>query len=388
MNLRDRHLKGQLFKRAASRGMTDGQFLRYVQQNWRRLAVRRVERLLGGDDLFGLSLESWHEGDARVGRHVVQRIDVSEAASGRDVTTRYLNAQGIESELVSRPRFHERVLYELRDVLVDTATGVPWNDKGYLLSCASAYGVDFRATDVSRTYRKKPTAHYEGRWLLLPHVPNYFHFMIELLPGLLEAQRRLDISDLLVDTATPGWIVRELTDLKFNIRRSHQGPARIDQYCVPTRQPMLPTPHEVAVLREAFLGSLKPAPRAKGDLVIYLSRKSHGRVPVWESEFEARLSRRGALVISPEMMTAHQQAQTMSSAGTIIGRAGAALTNIVWAPPGCKLGVLNMEVGHHGDIYSLLASSVAAQALAVEKGYMEDVDSAEAAVEWMLSSTG
>lgn len=387
MGRRDSEMERQFFKRAASRGMTDAQFLLYLQQNWRRLAVRRVERFLGGADLFGLSLESWHARDARVGRHVVERIGVSEAASGTDVITRFLNAHGTESELVTRPYFRERVLYELRDVVVDTATGVPWNDKGYLLSCTSTYGVDFRATDVSRNYHKKPTAHYQGRWLLLPHVPNYFHFMIELLPGLLDAQRQLEVSDLLVDAETPDWTIRTLTDLKFDIKRNREGPVSIDHYCVPTRQPMLPTPHEVAILRQAFLGASTAAPGAKGGDVIYLSRKSHGRVPAWEDEFEARLSRRGVLVISPETLTARRQAEAVSRADAIIGRAGAALTNIVWAQPGCRLGVLNMEIGHHGDIYSLLGSSVGAQALAVEKGYMEDVDSAEAAVEWILSST-
>lgn len=76
---------------------------------------------------------------------------------------------------------------------------------------------------------------------------------------------------------------------------------------------------------------------------LYLTRRTARRRVVNESELEPILARYGFEVVEAENLSLAEQIQLFSQAEAIAGPHGAGLTNIVFAPPGCKVFELFAE---------------------------------------------
>lgn len=61
-----------------------------------------------------------------------------------------------------------------------------------------------------------------------------------------------------------------------------------------------------------------------------------------QEAIEARFVARGYTLIAPETLTIPQQIQLMQTARIVVGEDGSALHNIIFAPPGARLGVLSL----------------------------------------------
>ncbi len=76
------------------------------------------------------------------------------------------------------------------------------------------------------------------------------------------------------------------------------------------------------------------------DLKIYLSRSKTKRRHCNEEDFVPELISRDFTIIYPEQLTFYEQLMYFSSAGFIIAPTGAALTNLIFVNPECKILVL------------------------------------------------
>jgi capsular polysaccharide biosynthesis protein len=90
---------------------------------------------------------------------------------------------------------------------------------------------------------------------------------------------------------------------------------------------------------------------------VYLRRGTTGRrVLVNEPELEAALAKEGFVSVQPGQMTIVEQAQFLSGARCVVAPHGAALTNMVFAPPGATLVEL-FHPQHKNHCYVNLAAA-------------------------------
>jgi hypothetical protein len=108
-------------------------------------------------------------------------------------------------------------------------------------------------------------------------------------------------------------------------------------------------------LRSTFL----PAAPRPGPRRIYVSRKHSGAGSVRnDQEVERVLHAHGFACVLAEDLTVAQQIETFHDAEVVVGPHGAGLSNIVFAPPGCRL-VEVFAAGHVNVCYWTLACQVA-----------------------------
>jgi capsular polysaccharide biosynthesis protein len=99
-------------------------------------------------------------------------------------------------------------------------------------------------------------------------------------------------------------------------------------------------------------------PRSEDRRRIYITRTAgaHNRAVVNEPELMRQLERRGFEIVDPSTLSATGQIEIFSSASVIVCGHGAALANLVFAPPGAAV----VELFPAGDVlpdYWRLASS-------------------------------
>jgi capsular polysaccharide biosynthesis protein len=120
--------------------------------------------------------------------------------------------------------------------------------------------------------------------------------------------------------------------------------------------PAMPFPVEkVSPWACAWLRSLFPE-MAHGSEKIYLHRGAGRRRLVNEAELEAALRKLGFVSIQPEKTPVVEQAKFLRSARCVVAPHGAALTNVVFAPPGALLFEL-FHPAHKNSCYSNLANA-------------------------------
>ena len=95
------------------------------------------------------------------------------------------------------------------------------------------------------------------------------------------------------------------------------------------------SPHALRFLRERFLG---PTPAQTGRRRIYLSRRLAGRRDILnEDEIRPILESHGIESIAAETMPLREQIALFADAELVVGAHGAGLSNLVFAPPSCRV---------------------------------------------------
>jgi len=107
--------------------------------------------------------------------------------------------------------------------------------------------------------------------------------------------------------------------------------------------PAMPFPlEEVTPWACEWVRSLFPE-KGSGPEKLYLTRRGGGRRRLAnEAELEEALAARGFVITQPEQLTVSEQAKLFSSARCVVAPHGAALTNVVFTPPGATV----MELFH------------------------------------------
>ena len=188
------------------------------------------------------------------------------------------------------------------------------------------------------------------------HSTNYFHWLLECLPRAIVAlgQPAYSAYPLLVDAGLPKQCIEALQRISGGreiIRIDHaemRGVKHLvfpgvfsfmrDNYGGPvSAEDLVIAPEAVELVRATFLPRAAVRPWRK----LYVTRDRAGyRRLLNEPQIQAQLLAQGFEIVRPEALGFSEQVELFSAAALIVGPTGAGMTNMVFAPPGCKVVVL------------------------------------------------
>ena len=199
-----------------------------------------------------------------------------------------------------------------------------------------------------------PVIEVEGSALFLPSTPNYWHFLVDILPRLLVCDHVAALRDLPIHLFDLRPFQREMLELAgIPGERIVDFADRVpgDTALYRHRQAVLPSavPYPVAVrwLRERFLpgGDL----RAEAGRRVYLTRR--GSAPrhriANDGAVAALLETHGFRILQPERMSVRETVDLISRAEIVVAPIGAGTANQIFLPPeGCWLHLNNPDFYH------------------------------------------
>lgn len=191
------------------------------------------------------------------------------------------------------------------------------------------------------------------------HSSNYFHWLFECLPRAIVALEQPEYADwpLLVDAELPVQNLQALQRLCGDReiipipRREMRSVSELvfpsvfsfmhDNYGMPVAaKDLVIAPEAVRLLKN----KLQPVTPVLGRKKIYIARdRAKYRRVLNEQQIQDALRAEGFEIVRPEELSFSEQIQLFSDASVIVGPTGAGLSNLVFAPPGCKVIVLAGE---------------------------------------------
>lgn len=226
-----------------------------------------------------------------------------------------------------------------------------------------------------RTFRT-PVIHF-----LKEYSSNYFHWLVECLPRLLviEGMPQYNGLPLLVDKFIPNSHLQALRLMTGNSRKIIRLEQRQAAY---VHHLIYPSPvsyiynnydHEISYdsgveicyegiqyVRSKIFNALALNPQ-HGKRKLYLSRKKLNEVNERlknSIEIEEYLKQNGFEVIYPERLSFVEQVRIFADAAIVVAPAGAALSNLIFAPPNCKVFAFCTNNRFNPYIFHLIAQHV------------------------------
>lgn len=238
--------------------------------------------------------------------------------------------------------------------------------------------VHARRSVVLRHHKKRTL----DRGVLLGGSRNYYHWLIDFLPRLALLDGRLNDGKLIINASPERFQVEALSHLGIDADRLVEIDAttelEIGRLTVPSMMSgfSLVHPRSVAWLRERFV----PA-HAAGRRRFYVSRSGAlRRRLIDENAVFAALAPFGFELVRTESMSFQAQVALFASAETVVAAHGAALANVVFSPPGCRIVEIDAR-GSRRSFFSVLALLVGAVHVRVSGEPQDPVDLQYSAIE-------
>jgi hypothetical protein len=201
---------------------------------------------------------------------------------------------------------------------------------------------------------------------------NYFHWITECLPRMWVIDQFSEYATvpLLVDEKLPPSFIESLHMVKGEreiIRIRDHRFCEVEELLYPS---VLSVVHDnygdpkniddalisregVEYVRKSFLKE-----NSKGWRKIFIARKSPGYRNLLNSEeIEQMLVDDGFEIVFPEKLSFQNQVKIFSQASVIISQTGAGLTNLIFAPSGCKVFALTTKAIHNYYAFNMLADA-------------------------------
>jgi hypothetical protein len=283
--------------------------------------------------------------DLPVAGSVLAKNDVTLSVSGKNSSTHPLTVVELAGG---------KIIGDAR--LVATAEDVVVGGLQNLFGCAEP-----QSHYTLRRRRFRMPKFRRGTALLLgaPNGDNYYHWLLDSVPRwkILQAANFLDYNFVLLPSR-PVKYQDEILD-RLNVppaKRLRCGKNFVHQF-EKLVVPAMPFPVEaVPAWACVWLRTLFPE-KISGPEKIYLSRRgAGGRRLINEAELQMALETRGFVSLQPEKLSVAEQAKLLSSARCVVAPHGAALTNLVFAPPGALLFEL-FHPQHKNNCYVNLAAA-------------------------------
>lgn len=288
--------------------------------------------------------------------------------------------------------FDERRIYLLQDVVVSPRSGQVWTQSGsvFMESVGSLRRMIGWAGTHTEPLLAVETAEVDEPLVACPAHGGYYHWLLEALPGVLEAMRRYPNAHVVVDSSAPSY-VRAGLELILGTEAADRvlvrsRPVHAANVVLPGREPfsgfvrdedvgLLHAARGNSALRggapsasgqpdgvaDAVHGESKPARASQGSAEarqasrIYVSRrKSPKRALDNERDLEVALERVGYRIVFAEDLSLRDQMALFASADVIVSPHGAGLANIVWSRHGALL-VEIFPADAFNDCYARLA---------------------------------
>lgn len=200
-------------------------------------------------------------------------------------------------------------------------------------------------------YRRNEVYVAEPAYAMLHPCPgNYWHFMIEILPGLIYALKSGLLVQKVIGKFTLPYQFEILRELGFDrdrliIIQDEDSVACAQVFTAINGHSRRSLPHAVRWLRNHYLGSAQV--QWTGRERLFIKRGSQAaRYHQQEELIADKFEKQGFSIVQSESLTFREQVELFSRAGVIAGLHGAGLTNGVFAPRGTKI----LEIGVLGHL--------------------------------------
>lgn len=221
----------------------------------------------------------------------------------------------------------------------------------------SLYGCNDPQNHYLLQRRRFRMAKYHGGTALLlgaSNSDNYYHWLLDSLPRwkMLQAAGWTNYDFVLLHDRPVGFQDEVLDRLNVPVAKRLRCSKNLVHQFERLVVPSMPFPSEkIPPWVCAWVRSLFPE-KGSGAEKVYLRRGGGRRRLTNEAELEAALKERGFIAAQPAQMSVTEQARLLSSARCIVAPHGAALTNVVFAPP----GALFVDLFHPQHTNSALAN--------------------------------
>jgi len=255
--------------------------------------------------------------------------------------------------------FQRRYIYEIDNAIIDPFTGMIYDQNGKFIAESMAWEPTRLLSEIPRPVIKKVYKFLKGKYLFLPSTPTYFHWLLQDLPPFIIAYERF--SNLPVITGMQQFAPHEYfikTFLKENDIYKFYLPVRVEKLIFAAKDagqgtPFPPhscvNPIDVKILRNFFRDYIFTN---KKELKIYLSRRKWKRTFKGEDKIEQKLKELGFIVFDGNLDLI-SQIQLFSKASIIVGRSGAAMSNMIWMQKGSKVIQLCVNQERFNFYYNL-----------------------------------
>ncbi|GFO68017.1 hypothetical protein GMLC_15960 [Geomonas limicola] len=275
---------------------------------------------------------------------------------------RHLVPAGYPPFIRSEAVFERRNLYLLKDVVVSPQSGMVWLENKI---AEESVGSLRRIMDWGELLHEPLLPVTELPLedpVLVCHPASYFHWLMEVLPGVLLALASFPGLKILTPEQCPNYLTQGLiATLGPQIEErviTCPGPVRVEQLVLPQYPLKSEFVHPKVLemlrseVRDKLTGAGTPQAGGKTGEVFYISRrKGKKRRLAGEDRLEERLNARGVTVLHCEEMTLPEQVRTFQRARMVIGTHGAGLSNLVWCESPCRV----VEIFPHNYILDCFA---------------------------------
>ena len=215
-------------------------------------------------------------------------------------------------------------------------------DERRRVAVESAYGPSFVEDDPGyRQFRRPPAVRLNGAWtsVISRWSPGFYHWFMDALPRLALLAELPPETRIIVPAQLTAYHrdTLEWLGLTARVRPTGEEHLVIDDYyfSAPTNITGHFDPYAIAFLRRSFLERRDrsfDSPRR-----FYVQRVRAVRGVANDAEVADFFRARGWAVVDMETLSLAQQIQLFAQAEEICALHGAALTNLVWCRPGCRV---------------------------------------------------
>ncbi len=226
-----------------------------------------------------------------------------------------------------RHLFEERFTYQLRDVVFDPRSGVPFIGRRPI---TESHSVPIEQLMHLTPARLRPMEHVSGPATGISGT-SYYHWLLEQLPAALRAREVCDSLNVIRWTHSPEFVATAC-ELFFDSSISVKHVVSVGDYRLAGQgcDSGCPHPRDVEVLREATRDYRATPSRIR----LFVPRSSFGRAPEGEERLASRLAdEHGFQVFDSTKRNWLEQIDLFSRAEVVVGVHGGALANLVFCGP-------------------------------------------------------
>jgi len=267
-------------------------------------------------------------GSDRASAEVLNRLEFETLSDQHQVVE---IADLVLKERRRRHLFGERFTYQLRDVVFDPCSGVPF--LGGRPICES-HSVPIEQLMYLTPTRLRPKEHVSGPATGVSGT-SYYHFLLEQLPAALRAREVCDSLSVIRWRDSPEFVTTAC-ELLFQACLSVDQVASVGDYWLAGqgRDSGYPHPRDVEVLREAT----REYRATPSQIRLFVPRSGFGRAPEGEKGLASRLAdEHGFRVFDSTKRNWLEQIDLFSQAEVVVGVHGGALANLVFCGPNARV---------------------------------------------------